>query len=705
MHSARPRAPVPVVAPTTTSGGRAAASPRDREGVLPALPGVPRWLIVTALLVALPLTVLPVAAQGRLDTWWPANALVAALLLVLPRRHRWAGAVAATAALGIAVGSAYDLDLLLGLVLALTVSGPAAVTVLLLDRPGDAPGATPRRLGGARYHLVLIAVSLLTGVVALTIVAPRDGVQAGLETLLVGFTGSLAALVVVLPTFFPLAGRPRTGGTLEMWVQRLLLVLTVPASAVVGAGLVMAFPALCWAGLRATRREAHLQLLVVAVLVYVYATVGGGPLSPFTQGTSLPAGLAALPLYLFLAALAYLVVPLSRAVERLSQSELDAQRNAMTLERAIGVAHTTIFIVTGPDGRITHFNDGAVAATGYPASEALGRTGAFLVPDDEVKRKAEELDVEPDFEAVRLRLLERETRTDWEWQRRDGSPCTVSLSLSRIIDPDGSVVGCLACGDDVTERMRTQRALEAALDREHQSVLRLQEVDHVKQELVSNVSHELRTPITSIAGYAELLADASLGELTRPQRDALQRIERNALRLQSLVDDLLTLSRAEAGRLQLARHPVDLCQVTRSSWELFDEQLRHRALETQLTLPAQPVMVVGDRDALERVVVNLVSNAVKFTPDGGSVHVAVTRGSDGSGLLVVRDSGIGIGTDEQEKLFTRFFRSTQATDAAIQGTGLGLSIVQALVSQHGGQVAIRSRPGEGTRVTVELPSA
>lgn len=671
--------------------------------------GAPRVPVLVLLVLAMPLAVLPVVVGDGTDAWWPVNAIGVALVMTAPHGWRVVAAAAGTLALTLAVAPAYGVGPGLALPAALTATVPAWVTYLLLGRATRAGPDGPRDaasadFGSLRYHAVLLLSAVVNGLLVVAVVAPGEGAAAALQGLVVTAVGSLAGLVVVLPAFYPLAGRPATGSRWELWAQRVALVSTVPLGAVVGAGLAIAFPLLCWAGLRATRREAHVQTVLFALLVYATSVVGVGPLDPAQQSALLDGRLGVLPLYVYLAALAYLVVPLATSVERLSQLRSEAQRTASTLERAIAAAHTTVFIVTDDRGRITHFNDGAVAASGYAPEEALGRGGAFLVSRREVERKAAALGVPADFESVRQALLDVEARTDWVLRRRDGGSRTVSLSLNRIFDAEGAEIGCLACGDDVTDRMRSQRALEVALHHEQRSVQKLQEVDHVKQELISTVSHELRTPITSIAGYAELLADDSLGELTRQQRDALRRIERNAVRLQTLVDDLLTLSRSESGRLQLSRVPLDLRQVVRSAWELFEAQLQQRRLATSLVLPPDPVTVVGDLNALERVVVNLVSNAVKFTPDGGAVTVALTS-DGGTARLLVRDTGIGIDAADQEKLFTRFFRAREATEQAIQGTGLGLSIVQALVTQHGGHVAVRSQAGDGTRVTVDLPTA
>ena len=140
--------------------------------------------------------------------------------------------------------------------------------------------------------------------------------------------------------------------------------------------------------------------------------------------------------------------------------------------------------------------------------------GMFHTPE-EIARHATHFGVPPDHIRVVLAMVEAGERRDWEFTHKDGSRRMTSLTLSAVTEPDGTVVGYIGAGEDITERLRVQDALLTALDREHASVLRLEEVDHVKQELVSNVSHELRTPITSIAGYAELLSDGMLG---RPHR-------------------------------------------------------------------------------------------------------------------------------------------------------------------------------------------
>ena len=196
-------------------------------------------------------------------------------------------------------------------------------------------------------------------------------------------------------------------------------------------------------------------------------------------------------------------------------------------------------------------------------------------------------------------------------------------------------------------------------------------MDQVKDAFVSSVSHELRTPITSIVGYLEMLEEGEFGDLNAAQADAVRRVSSNSRRLLSLIDDLLTLSRVQDDGLGLAHRAFDLREVVRSGHDVVAPAWASRDLAVHLELPSEPVPFVGDKDMLERVVINLVGNAVKFTPEGGRVHVRMTAGH-GNAVVEVRDTGIGIPAQEQDRLFSRFFRSSTAQKQAIPGSGLGL---------------------------------
>ena len=229
---------------------------------------------------------------------------------------------------------------------------------------------------------------------------------------------------------------------------------------------------------------------------------------------------------------------------------------------------------------------------------------------------------------------------------------------------------------------------------------RLRELDHLKDNLISVVSHELRTPLTSIRGYLELL-DQEREQLTERQRHFLGVVGRNADRLLNIVVDLLFVAQAQAGHMTLAQRPLDLSELANEAVEAALPAASERQI-TITVIPCSGAIVKGDRQRLEQVLDNLLSNALKFTPPKGLVQVGLSASEDDV-VLEVADTGIGIPTSAQRELFTRFFRTDAAIAAAIQGTGLGLSIVKAIVDGHGGHVEVESAEGEGATFRVTLP--
>jgi signal transduction histidine kinase len=244
--------------------------------------------------------------------------------------------------------------------------------------------------------------------------------------------------------------------------------------------------------------------------------------------------------------------------------------------------------------------------------------------------------------------------------------------------------------------LRLREMREAQVDQ-------LTALDRQKTDFMATISHELRTPLTSINGYLELLEDGDYGDLSDPQRGALDIIGRNANRLRGLIEDLLVLNKIEATGLHSSAEDVAVDGLVEGVADL----LRPVADAAGVTLVIEPIdrelVIRVDRGQLERSLINLGSNAVKFTPPGGRATIGAAE-VDGRAVITVTDTGIGIPEEDLPQLFGRFFRASNATAAAIPGTGLGLAIVRAIVEGHDGELHVDSVEGQGTVMRVDLPA-
>ncbi len=226
--------------------------------------------------------------------------------------------------------------------------------------------------------------------------------------------------------------------------------------------------------------------------------------------------------------------------------------------------------------------------------------------------------------------------------------------------------------------------------------------ERLKSEFIATASHELRTPLTSIRGYIDLLLLGTLGSLSQPQNDFLKVVKTNVVRLVELIDDLLDVSKAEAGEMRLRRETLDMAEVLYEVAESLYSQFTARSISLAIDVPEGLPSVVADRQRMRQVVVNLVNNACKYTPDGGHVDV-IARSCDDKLRVDVRDTGVGIAESARSHIFTPFFRADNPLREQAGGTGLGLSITKTLVDLHGGDIWFESREGEGTTFSFTLP--
>jgi PAS domain S-box-containing protein len=325
-------------------------------------------------------------------------------------------------------------------------------------------------------------------------------------------------------------------------------------------------------------------------------------------------------------------------------------------------------VVTDSENRITRMNPAAQELVGFKLEDVLGEDADSSLA---VERK--------DIEEIEREEASGEVVAPLTRQVGDR---VLSINVRPIETDDAQRLGTVYAIRDITE---------------------LAKVDQMKTEFVSMVSHELRTPLTSIKGYLDLVLDGEAGEINEMQREFLGVVQSNTDRLVVLINDLLDISRIESGRLQLSIAVLPINQIIEEVVASLRTQIEEKRLSLELNLPEELARVKGDRDRVIQVLTNLLSNAYKFTPEGGRITVSARR-TDGQVQVDVADTGIGISPRDQQKLFTKFFRADSSMTREAGGTGLGLTIAKSIVEMHGGRIWFGSEVGKGSTFSFTLPA-
>lgn len=331
---------------------------------------------------------------------------------------------------------------------------------------------------------------------------------------------------------------------------------------------------------------------------------------------------------------------------------------------------------------LTNMNDGVLATDELGRVIITNRRAQALLGSEnwEGRTLSEALGVDKAPIAQTL-----EGKESWLLLRRevaeDEDEVIVRVTLTPIRRRDKGVAGAIAVLHDVTEAEKLEQS---------------------RREFVANVSHELRTPLTTIKSYAEALGDGAMEE--RELADRFVGVIRNETeRMIRLVSDLLHLSRFDSRRLQLRREKTNMNDMLEEVVDRFSFQLRQKAITASVKVDPKLEPVWLDRDGIDQVLDNLVSNALKYTLDGGTIDLSAARTKAGLLSVIVKDTGIGIPKKDLERIFDRFYRVDKARSRNMGGTGLGLSIAREIVRAHGGAISLDSEVGVGTVVTVTLP--
>ncbi|MDO5503978.1 MAG: ATP-binding protein [Actinomycetia bacterium] len=367
-----------------------------------------------------------------------------------------------------------------------------------------------------------------------------------------------------------------------------------------------------------------------------------------------------------------------------------------TLGAGMGVDRVVVYEVEG----LSHQALGAYRADGHPPAPILDSVVVDRI-SEVVKDNPTIIAADP--QQIRERLPESVASA--------AEQAGVQAWVLQPLVVSGEALGAVSVAMD---RPREWHAEEIqAIDRvatyvshtlvERRYVASLEDLDQQKTTFMATTSHELRTPLTSIAGYLEMLEDGDFGELTPEQTRAITVIDRNVTRLRALIEDLLLLNRLDSGQARMRPQPVDLTEVITSVLCSLAPVAATAQVELIEETPDEPVVVHGDRDQLERAVMNIAANGIKFSRAGDRVTLRLTRAGD-TVLIECEDTGIGVPAADQSKLFSRFFRAHNAQNLQVPGTGLGLSIVQSIIEAHGGHAALESQEGVGTTIRLTLPA-
>lgn len=364
-------------------------------------------------------------------------------------------------------------------------------------------------------------------------------------------------------------------------------------------------------------------------------------------------------------------------------------------------------VITNADGAIEWVNDGFVRISGYLPEEVMGRKpGDFLQGPLTDQRT---------IGRVRKALRSKATFTEEILNyHKSGRPYWLSMNVTPILDEDGEVVRFVSVQTDITERKEIEANIqklnqelheanmllreERDIEKEHVKVL--EQLNQMKSEFVSSVSHELRTPLASIIGFAQtILVDPELP--TEVQQEFLKIILDEGKRLAKLINDLLDLARIESGRAIMEKSETDLVPLIQRAIYAIAMQADGKKQTVRTEIDESSLVANFDGDRVAQVIVNLLGNAVKFTPEGGTISVGA-RFAGPNLEIRVSDTGLGIPMDDISKLFDKFYR-VHRPGLEIRGTGLGLAIARQLVELHGGKISVESEVNKGSTFTILLP--
>jgi PAS domain S-box-containing protein len=383
---------------------------------------------------------------------------------------------------------------------------------------------------------------------------------------------------------------------------------------------------------------------------------------------------------------------------RVEEQTAEVRQSEATYRALFENSNDGIFLMT-PEGEDLLANQQALDMLGYTSEEYLDlnrvEQNAIALPEQK-----------PDAEARFKAVLAGEHLSPYDrvFIAKDGKKIDVEINLSAVRDASGNIILVQSVVRDITERKKAEQILRESRDRLSAANAALERASRMKDEFLASMSHELRTPLTGILGLSEALQLQTYGQLNEKQLKALRNIENSGRHLLDLINDILDLSKIEAGKLDLQFETCAVSDICQASLQLVKGMAQHKKQHTSFSMDPASINVRADPRRLKQMLVNLLSNAVKFTPDGGSLGLEVQGNEEEKVVLfIVWDKGIGIKPEELGKLFKPFVQLDSSLARQYSGTGLGLSLVSRMAQLHGGSIKVESVPGEGSRFTIAIP--
>ncbi len=382
-------------------------------------------------------------------------------------------------------------------------------------------------------------------------------------------------------------------------------------------------------------------------------------------------------------------------IKRLNESlERRAVESETRYQQIVELAEEGIWVIDA-QSRTTYVNNAMTRILGYTESEILG------YPISEFMDEWEEIQVNSELDTDNLSWVEKK---ELKLKTKNGTPIWTYMSTSPVLDVNGNLLWSCSLVYDITKRKQAEEQLRQSSERISLANAELARATRLKDEFLTSMSHELRTPLNAILGLAEALQEEVYGELTEKQRKSMITIENSGKHLLSLINDILDLSKIESGKMELEIASVSPQSLCDSSVTFVKQQAHNKKIHISSKIPEEISNIALDERRIRQVLINLLSNAVKFTPEGGKVDLEVKSNSDEEILqFSVTDTGIGIASENIDRLFKPFVQLDSSLSRRYAGTGLGLALVRRIVELHGGSVSLLSEIGKGSRFTVTLP--